>query len=231
MSKKNNKNTTTEGKGLESIETTLTKSEQFIEKNQKYLIYALIGVIALVGIYLAYNRLYKQPREAEAISQMFVAQLNFEADSFALAINGNVTYPGFIEIIDSYGGTKAANLAHYYTGVSYLQMGDFDKAIEYLKDFKTKDLLLASEKNGCIADAYVEKGELEKSISYYKKAASSEYKNDFTTPIYLKKLGLVYEKLNQNDKALKVYEEIYYNFPKSNEARTIEKYIERTKLK
>ncbi|MBN2891258.1 MAG: tetratricopeptide repeat protein [Bacteroidales bacterium] len=228
MSKK--KDTSTEGKGLESIESTLTKSEQFIQKNQKILTYVLLGIVAVVGLYWAFMKFYKQPREKEAISQMFVAQQNFQIDSFALALNGNAAYPGFIGIIEDYSGTAAANLSQYYTGVCYMNMGDFDKAIEYLKDFKTSDLLLGSEKNGIIGDAYVEKGDFEKAITFYKKAVSEDYKNDFTTPIYLKKLGLVYENQGQKDKALEVYENIYYNHPRSNEARTIEKYIERAKL-
>lgn len=221
---------TTEGKGLESIETTLTKSEQFIERNQKIIMYVLVAIVVVVGLYWAFMKFYKQPRETEATTQMFVAQQNFEIDSFAIALNGDVAYPGFVQIIDDYSGTKAANLSNYYCGVCYMNLGEFDKAIEYLKDFKTKDILLGSEKNGIIGDAYVEKGEYETSIKYYKSATSEEYSNDFSTPLYLKKLGLVYEKLGQHKNALEVYEDIYYNYPRSNEARTIEKYIERAKL-
>ncbi|MEA3451227.1 MAG: hypothetical protein U9Q83_04920, partial [Bacteroidota bacterium] len=138
MSSKNEKNT---NKGLESIGTTLSKSEQFIEKNQKILMYAIIGIIAIVGIYWAYQRMYKIPLEKDASSQMFVAQRNFERDSFNLALNGTLDYPGFIAITEDYSGTKSANLSNYYIGVCYLNLGQFDSAIEYMKDFNTKDLL------------------------------------------------------------------------------------------
>ncbi len=228
MSKNKNTNEN-EGKVLESIETGLTKSEQFIEKNQKILMYILLGIVAVVALYWAFIKLYKQPREKEAITQMFVAQQNFEIDSFAVALNGYAGYPGFIQIIEDYSGTKAANLANYYCGVCYMNLGDFDSAIEYLKDFKTKDLMLYSTKFGLLGDAYVEKGDLETAADYYLKATSEDYSNDFTTPIYLKKLGLVYEKTNKFAEAVKVYEKIYNNHPKSNEARTIEKYLERAK--
>ena len=228
MSSKKNKEE--KGQGFKSIEEGLSKSERFIEKNQKLIIYALAVLVVVVGLYWAYMKFYKQPRENEAIEQMFVAQQNFEVDSFALALNGDAAYPGFIQIIDDYSGTKAANLANYYIGVCYMNIGEFDKAIEYLKDFKTSDKILASEKIGLIGDAYVEKGEYEKSIKYYKNASSKDYSNNFSTPIFLKKLGLVYEKLERYEEALEVYEEVYFNYPRSNEARTIEKYVERTKL-
>lgn len=224
-----NKKKDNQDKGLESIESTLTKSEQFIEKNQKYILYFVIAIVAVIGLYWAYMKYYKQPRETEASSQMFVAEQNFAADSFELALNGNLNYPGFIGVIEDYSGTKAANLANYYTGVCYINLGQYDKAIQYLKDFKTDDLLLGSEKYGLIGDAYVEKDDLQNAVKAYKQAVSDDFSNDFTTPIYLLKLGLVYESLNQLSDALDVYENIYYNYPKSNEARTIEKYIERVK--
>lgn len=224
-----NKKKDNQDKGLESIESTLTKSEQFIENNQKYILYFVIAIVAVIGLYWAYMKYYKQPRETEASSQMFVAEQNFAADSFELALNGNLNYPGFIGVIEDYSGTKAANLANYYTGVCYINLGQYDKAIQYLKDFKTDDLLLGSEKYGLIGDAYVEKDDLQNAVKAYKQAVSDDFSNDFTTPIYLLKLGLVYESLNQLTDALDVYENIYYNYPKSNEARTIEKYIERVK--
>jgi tetratricopeptide (TPR) repeat protein len=229
MSKKKN---IEQEKGIESIENTLTKSEQFIEKNQKTIMYIVFGLIVIVGIYWAYMKFYKQPREKQAISQMFVAQQNFQVDSFKLALNGNLNYPGFVSIIQDYSGTKAANLANYYAGVCYMNLGQYDNAIKYLKKFNAEgDLLLGSEKYGLIGDAYVQKDQYKNAVDYYKDASSSDYSNDFTTPIYLKKLGLVYEKLGKYNEALKVYQNIYNNYPNSNEARTIEKYIERAKLK
>ncbi len=224
-----NKKNTEEDKGLEAIESTLTKSEQFIEKNQAKIMYAILGLVAIVGLYWAFVKFYKLPRETEANSQMFVAQQNFEADSFNLALNGNMNYPGFLAIVDDYSGTKSANLAHYYIGVCYLNLGNYDNAIEYLKDFKTDDLLLGSEKYGIIGDAYVEKGDYQNAVKFFKQATDSEFSNEFTTPLYLKKLGLVYEELKQYQDAADVYQNIYDNYSKSNEARTIEKYLDRAK--
>jgi len=225
--KKKNEN---QDKGLETIESTLTKGEQFIEKNQNYIMYAVFAVVVIIGLYWAFLKYHKEPREDDAKTQMFVAEQNFAADSFQLALNGNMNYPGFVTIIEDYSGTKAANLANYYTGVCYMNLGEYDKAIEYLQDFKTKDLLLGSQKYGIIGDAYVEKDDFQNAIKFYKQAVKDNFSNDFSTPIYLFKLGLVYEELQQYEDALSVFENIYYNFPKSNEARTIEKYIERVKL-
>lgn len=237
------KKTSNQEKGLETIESTLTKSEQFIEKNQNIIMYILIGIIAVVGIYWAFQKFYKQPRETDANSQMFVAQRDFEADSFALALNGTMNFPGFLGIIEDYSGTKASNLAHYYAGACYLKLGEYGKAIKYLKKFRTSDIILGSIRFGMMGDACIEEALVQETnqvagatatfdlaIDYYKRASQEKYYNDFSSPIYLKKLGLTYEHINDYKNALKAYQKIYDNFSKSNEARTIEKYIERAKL-
>lgn len=78
---------------------------------------------------------------------------------------------------------------------------------------------------GLTGDAYVELGQVEKGISYFDKAANS--KNDVISPIFLKKAGVAYESLNKPEKALELYNKIKDNYPKSNEASDIDKYIAR----
>lgn len=225
-----NKNIESQDKTLENIESTLSKTEQFIEKNQNKILYILGGIILVVALYWAFVRFYQTPRNVEADTQIFVAQQHFAADSFALALNGNVSTLGFLGIIDDYSGTKAANLAHFYAGICYLNLKDYDNAFNQIKKFRTTDILLASEKYGILGDICVEQDKLDEAIKWYNKATKENYSNNFSTPIYLKKLGLVYEKLNKFAEAQKVYETIFYKYPQSNEARTIEKYIERAKL-
>jgi len=217
------------GESLENVENALSKTEQFIEKNQKTLMIIILALVVVVGGYWAFMKFYKAPLEEEVKSQMFVAERYFERDSFNLALNGDANYPGFLQIIDDYSSTKAGNLANYYAGVCYMNLKDYDNAIEYFKDFKTSDLLLQPITYGAIGDAYVEKGEASKAIEYYKKASSTN-KNEFTTAVYLKKLGQLQEKEGNYKEALAAYEEIYNDFSKSTEARTIEKYIARVKI-
>jgi tetratricopeptide (TPR) repeat protein len=137
-------------------------------------------------------------------------------------------YPGFLSIIDDYGMTKASNLSKYYAGVCYLKLGNYDEAIDYLKSFKGKDQIIGPMAKGALGDAYMEKNESSKAASYYMEAAEMN-ENEFTTPLFLMKAGWTYELLADYDKAVKVYERIKYDFPASNEAREIDKYIARAK--
>ncbi|MFX5999199.1 hypothetical protein ABTF05_22725, partial [Acinetobacter baumannii] len=72
-----------------------------------------------------------------AADALFKAQQYFAIDSLNLVLNGDGQNKGALYVIKNYGGTKAANLAHYYAGVSYLKLGDFNNAVKYLKDFST----------------------------------------------------------------------------------------------
>ena len=169
---------------LENVESALYRSEKFIEKNQKMLTIFIAAMVVVVGGYLSYQKFYKAPLENEAQAQMFVAERYFERDSFNLALNGDVNYPGFIGVIEDYSSTSTANLANYYAGVCYYRLNDFDNAIVHLQNFKSSDIMLNPIAKGLLGDAYSEKNDLNKAVSYYMEAAEAN-SNDFTTPMFL----------------------------------------------
>lgn len=226
MAKKNIK----QEENLQELESALTRTEQFIEDHQKQISYVVGAIVVLVAAFLAVNKFYLQPKEDEALSQMFMAENYFEKDSFNLAINGDGNYLGFLDIIDDYGITKSANRAKYYTGISYLHLGQYEDAIDYLEKFKTKDLLLAPVKAGAIGDAMLELGDSDGALKQYKKAYSAT-ENELTTPVYKMKAARLLESMNKLEEALKLYEEIKKEYPESAEGTTVDRYIARVKVK
>jgi len=228
MSKKKNVKQT--DKNLEGIEQALTRSEQFIEDNQKILTYLLGGLIVILLIIIGGNRYYLKPLNEEAAADMYYAERFFEMDSFNLALNGYGTYPGFLNVMDDYGISKSAKISKYYAGVCYHQLGDHETAIELLQKFKTDDLLVGAAKCSTMGDAYVELGELEKAISAYK-SGIDKYENNFSAPILLKKLGIVYEELGKLEEALETYNAIEAKYPGTPEGNEIKKYIGRVESK
>jgi len=215
---------------LKEVETALTRTEQFLESNSK-LIGIVVGSIVVVAVgYLGLNKFYLEPRQTEAQEQMFMAQNYFEKDSFNLALNGDGNNPGFLDIIDDFGSTDAGNLSCYYAGVSYLNMGQFDNAISYLKKFDTEDLLLGPISIGAQGDAQLELGKSDKALDLYTEAYKMN-ENELTAPIYMLKAGELLESLSKQEEALKIYEVIKQKFPESTEGRSIDKYIARAKAK
>ncbi|MFV0521236.1 MAG: tetratricopeptide repeat protein [Mangrovibacterium sp.] len=222
------KNQTTQEDNLQEVENVLGRTEAFIEKNQKGIV-GVVAVIVVVAVaYMAYNNFIVAPKEQSALADIEAAQRYFDVDSFNLAINGDGTNAGFLDIIDNYGSTSTGNLANYYTGVSYARLGQFDEAIEYLNDFSTDDPLLAPISEGLKGDCQVELGNNSAAIKAYKKAVS--FDNELTAPIYLLKVGQVYESEKNYKEALAAYQTIKSKYATSIEGRSIDKYIARTQV-
>lgn len=203
-----------------------SKAENYIEENKNSLTVIAVVIILIIGVYFGYTKLYVQTQEEEAQAEIWQAQLLFEQDSFRLAIEGDFANNilGFQYIIDEYSVTKSANLAHYYTGIGYLRMGNYNMAIEYLSDFDSDDEMLGPIATGAIGDAFMELGDINQALNYYIEAADRK-DNDFTSPMYLKKAGMTYELLNDYNGAAEVYDRIKNDYPESEEGKLIEKYL------
>lgn len=216
----------------EQLGGTLSKAETFYEKNRKPILYGGIALIVIVLGYLGYNYMI-QNKEAEANTKLFMIEQYFEQDSFDLALNGspaNPDYPGALAFIDEYSGTPAAQKAAYIAGRAYMAKGDYTTAIEYLEKFKLDDKLVRAQAIGLVGDCYSELGNMEDAEKYYKNAASHSA-NQYTTPKYLKKLGLVQESQGKYKEAAESYAKIKKDYPESEQGRDIEKYLARANAK
>ena len=213
---------------VEGVESALTKAEQFIETYQKQIIWVFGGIILVVALYILFQRYYVEKRTLEAAVQMFPAEQYFEAGEWERALDGDGNNLGFDNIIKDYKFTKSANLAKYYAGICYLRLGEYDEAIRYLSKFKSKDLMLSSIALGGIGDAYSQLDEPTKAINFYKKAAERK-KNDFTSPLYLLRAGILLENEGRLKEAGELFERIKSDYPTSAEGRNIDKYIARIK--
>ncbi|MCQ2252778.1 MAG: tetratricopeptide repeat protein [Bacteroidales bacterium] len=218
---------------LDQVEMDLQigKAEQFVETNQNTIFIVLGAVILIIIGIWGYNKYVKAPKEVNAAAQMHMAELYFENDSINLALNGDGNYPGFLNIIDNYSSTDAANNAKFYAAACYMRLGQFDQAIKMLGDFSTSDPMLEPESIGLMGDAYMEKGETAKAVDLYKKAADKAKGNNLLAPIFLKKLGTAFEKDQKWEDALKIYETIKKDYPTSNEGALADKFIQAMKIK
>lgn len=208
-----------------------TKATGFYEENQKIILGVLGALVLIVGGWFIYTNMIQEPKEQKAMAAMWMAQNQFEQDSFQQALeNPGGGHSGFLQIVKDYGRTKAGNLANYYAGVSYLNLGNYDAALSFLSDFKADGVVGPVMKYGTMGDAYSELNQMDKAKEYYEKAANAS-DNELLTPYYLKKLALLHESQNATDKALEIYRKIKSKYPNSNEALSIDKYIARAEAR
>ncbi len=211
------------------LDETASMTEDWVAKNQKIII-GLVAAAAIITIgYLAYQRFIAAPKQEDAANEMFLAQQNFQkatdgvaSDSlYKLSLNGSEGKFGFLKIADEYSGTDAGNLANYYAGIAYLNTGKYTEAIDYLKKFKSDDIVLGALAEGAIGDAYSQKNQAKEALDSYVKAANMN-KNDFTTPRFLLKAGKTALALGNKSDALKYFTDIKDNYDGSPEGASID---------
>ena len=208
----------------EAVVEAVSKTEKFFNENGKLLsIIAAAIVVVAAGVFCFHKFVY-QPAQAEAQGQMALAEANFRAGDYELALNGDGNVLGFAQIIDEYG-SKAGKSVNFYAGVCELQLGNWDLAIKYLQSYNGKDAILKARALACIGDAYVGLENYEKALGYFEQAASV-VDNMFAAG-YLLKAGVIAEKLGQNEKALGFYTQIKEQYPDSMEGYDVDKYIGR----
>ncbi len=216
-----------------TLDESASKTEEWVSKNQNYIL-GVIGVVAVALLaFLAYNQFVQKPKDANAANELYYPQQYFDQalnataqkDSlFNLALNGGEGKYGFLDIIDEYPGTKAANLANYSAGMAYLNMQQYQEAITHLGDFSSEDAVLGAMAKGGLGDAFMQLNQPSEALGYYE-GALAHNTNEYTTPKFLYKAGVTALELAQKDKALQYFERIKNEFSKSDEARSIDAFI------
>jgi len=215
---------------MSDLQQEQTSTENFFKKNQKSLTYALVAAIVLIGGFFGYTELYQKPREAKAADAMFMAEKYFANDSSNFVLNGDGQSKGVLYIIKEFSGTKAANLAKYYAGVSYFRMNDFNKSIEYLKDFSTDAKQIQAVAYGTLGDAYASLNKVDEAVSHYKKAGEYFPEDEAISSEYLFRAAAFLELNNKTDEAIEIYTKIKNEYPKSEKGIMADKYINRLKI-
>lgn len=221
MAKKNFKK---EDEQLQNVGEALNTAGQWFERNENILSWILTGVIvAVVGI-VALNRYVIQPKGLEAANENAKAEAYFLQGDYSKALNGDeADCIGFEQVAADYSLHQQGKLAALYAGICYYQLGEYDQAAKFLKKFSAKDLTIDPAANQLLGDAYVELGEYNKAVSAFNAAAKSG--NKLIAPMSLKKAGIVYLEMDNKKAAKQVFETIKAEYPMSQEAQDIDKYI------
>jgi tetratricopeptide (TPR) repeat protein len=186
----------------------------------------LLVIMCTSGVLLF--KYYQRQQNDVAQSEMFQAVYYFEKEAFDKALHGDGTCAGFLDIIKEHRFTQAANLAHFYIGVSCMHQKDYTKAVQHLTKFSSKDLLLQARAWALIGDALTTQKAYKKAVQYYIKAANHR-PNKVFTPIYLIKAALAYEANADCKAALGCYQRIVQEFPEATQYGEACKHVARLK--
>jgi tetratricopeptide (TPR) repeat protein len=208
-----------------SEDRVVDTARNFWERNSKFITYVGVALVLAVGGYFVYNSYVVAPEEQKAEELIWRAQSYYKVDSFAKALNGDGQTQGFLRVISRHGGTKAGNIAKFYAGSCYMELGDFNNAIKYFKDFSTDQPAMKVRTNGLIGDAYSELGKKQEAVDAYTKAGSIWEEDDINSPEYLFRAALLNQELGKNKEAITLLKKIKDNYPMSPRANEADKYL------
>ena len=208
----------------EAVVEAVSKTDLFFKENKNLIIgVAVAAVLVAFGIF-AFQKWYYQPKAREAQQQLYPAEMAFKAESWETALNGDGNNLGIAQVIEDYGkATPAA--AWFEARKCELQLGNYESAIDYLKNYKGKDAILKARSISCMGDAYVGLEDYAKALDCFVKAAGVI--DNIYAAAYLLKAGVTAEQLGKNEEALKYYKTIKEQYPQSMEGYDIDKYISR----
>jgi tetratricopeptide (TPR) repeat protein len=111
-----------------------------------------------------------------------------------------------------------------------MEKGKFSAALDMLDGVNLKDTYVSTMSIGLQGDCYSQLKKYNDALSAYTEAADKE-DNEFTTPMYLFKAGLVCEQLNKKADAAVHYQRIKDDYPNYASTKTIDRYIARCATK
>ena len=214
---------------LENPDALASKAEEFFNKKQNQnILYGVLTAIILIVGGVTFFEFQQSTQNEEAQQEMFQAIYYFEADSLGAALNGDGNNYGFLDIMEEYSGTAAANIASYYAGTCYLKLGDYESAIRNFDNFSSSDYLVQARAYSLVGDCYMELDQFADAVDAYEKAIAYKPNKEFT-PIYLKKLAIAEEQRGNFDAAADAYEKINEDFQGSRLQQEAEKQAARLK--
>ena len=193
------------------------------KEDKKFRLISIISgseLVVLLGVFVYYQFVYL-PNDEES-KDIYFETLNY-ADSTNKTDKNIKTLEGKLA---EYEGETGALATEFILARQYMNKGQFDKAITSLENIEPEDTYMSVFKIGLLGDCYSEQGKLTEAFEQYTLAANTNT-NEFTTPIFLFKAGLVAEKLNQFSEAANCYKKIKDNYKEFGQLKRIDYYVAR----
>ena len=207
-------------------EVVVDKARDFWSRNGRNITIAALAVIVLGAAYLGYKYMVQGPKEQKAADALAVAEGYYRADSMSVALNGDGINPGFLKVIDQYGGTKAGNLARFYAGSLLLKQSKFADASKHLSKFSTDSKMIQARAYKLLGDAYAEQGKNSDALAQYRKAARHFTDDEVNASEYLFLAAYFADRVMKNQKeSIELFSELKEKFPRTERGFEADKYL------
>ena len=212
----------------DKVVTLYSRFMEYFEENRNIVFGILGGLVLLVIMGFGYG-FFKDQQENQAQEALARAVRFYEADDWRTALDGNESTTGLLEVIDGYSGTKAGNLAIYYSADAYLNLGEHEEALKYFDRFNHSADALGAGAFAGEAAIHEDMGNHGEAAEAYKDAALI-FESGFTSARYLESAGRNYELAGKFKDAIEMYERIRTDFPDSEQAQDVDLFLARVNV-
>lgn len=181
--------------------------ELFSEKTRKTIIRISAGVLGIIAIVLIYIFAVRNPSinsANEAIAAVDILAMNQEADSVLLQ--------NYAEVAANHGGA-AGNRASYMAAVLSFQNGNYEEALGYIEDYSGDDVLISALACGIKGDCLVNLDRLDEAVKAFSEAINIADKNERLVPYFMTKKATVLSAMGNHEEAAAIYEKITKEYP------------------
>jgi tetratricopeptide (TPR) repeat protein len=209
----------------DALVTTYVKVTSFYDANKRTISIALTALVVAVFAIVIYvkNRADNNEKAITALGAIFET---YDAGQFQTAVDGipEKNIQGLRSIVDNYGNSAAGDLARFYLGSAYIQLGRSDEALKEFEEFSPPDELLAVARLSGIGSCYESKGRFKEAAGSFEKAAT-QYPKDVSAAENLNNAARDYAQAGDRDKAIDLFKRIKKNYPTTAFAREADRFI------
>lgn len=208
--------------GIDNLNDSLSGIEQKVENNQKIILWVIVGLTGIIALILIWLFVFQRPsieNSNNAIGQ---------ADLEQMMGNDSLALKQYQQVADEYGH-DAGNRANLNAAIILYKQGKYQEALDYVKNYKGSDAVIAANAKALEGDCYVNLDNLDEAISCFKDAVKISDNNPALTPVYLMKLATVYNAQKNYTEEAKAYQTILDEYPAYGPRLNLdlEKYVER----
>lgn len=209
----------------DTLVTKYFEARTWIEEHRRLAGYIVAAPIVLVALWFWWSQKTAEWNET-ATTQLAKVQPYYDQANYDAAIKGVVQEgtQGLQAIVDEYGNTRTGELARFYLANSYFAIRDFDKALACYKDVSVSDKMVSASALAGIAACHEAKGNHDEAGGYFEKAASKDM-SGIQAPENLRNAAANFAAAGKNEKAVELLKTLKKEFPNSQAARDIDRYI------
>lgn len=207
----------------DQLVTTYYLTVTWMKNNQALVIAGFIAVVVLVGGIIWYVT-QSSAQEDRARESILFAENQFLQSNFEDALYGDPDNmrAGLVEIISRYPRTTAGNLARYYAAVSELNLGNYESALSFIKDYNPARGIMGVAPHSLHGAILMQLERYEEAARVFERAAEWDV-NEATTPFNLMQAAEASVAAGNNRKAADLIARIKADFPDSDEITRAER--------